>query len=209
MTDAERDAERERHEAGRAPMRAVLERDGEVPLRVLAVAEALPLSEVTGFRMVSALANRAADLRVTVVVAHARDDEVRALEAKGVEVIVDGESGWIEDRSMHATVTIVLGSAAAVRYGAAILNRQPQAALVYDPSGPSPDDHLAGRAAEAPLIAAADVVLAPVRGYDAFARTLSSRAHVVPSAPGTPDLDRSLAQALAMCGVALPDAALG
>jgi hypothetical protein len=209
VTDAERDAERERHEAGGAPMRAVLERDGEVPLRVLVLAEALPLSEVTGFRMVSALANRAADIRVTVGVAHAGDDDVRGLEAKGVEVIVDGEAGWIEDRPMHATVAVVLGSAAAVRYGVATLDRQPQAALVYDPSGASPEDHLAGRAAEAPLIAAADVVLAPVRGYGAFARTLSPEVHVVPSAPGTPDLDRSLAQALAMCGVALPDAALG
>jgi hypothetical protein len=209
VTDAERDAEQARGDAVRAPMRAIHQRDLDAPLRVLVLAESLPLSDVTGFRMVSALANRASEIRVTVGVARGDDADVRALESKGVEVIVDGDPAWLDDRPMHATVAIVLGSAAAVRYGAATLDGQPQAALVYDPSGPSPDDRLAGRAAEAPLIAAADVVLAPVRGYDAFVRTLAPRAHVVPSAPGTPDLDRSLAQALAMCGVALPDAALG
>jgi len=208
VTDAERDAERARREAERAPMRAVFGRDRDVPLRVLVLAERLPISEVTGFRMVSALANRASELRVTVGVAVADDDEVHALEAKGVEVIVDGDPGWIAERPMHATVVVVLGATAALRFEAAVRDRQPQAAIVYDPSAPSPDDHVAGRAAEAPVIAAADVVLAPVRGYDAFVRSLAPSAQVVPSAPGTPDLDRSLAQALATCGVALPDAAL-
>lgn len=207
MTDAERDAERERQEAERAAMREVFDRDESTPLRVLALAERLPLSDVTGFRMVSALANRATDLRVTVGVASADDHDVRALAAKGVEVVVDADPSWIADRPMHATVAIVLGAEAALRFGQAVLDRQPQAAVVYDPSGPAPDDHLAARAAEAPLLSAADVVLAPARGYDAFVHTIAPRATVVPSAPGTPDLDRSLAQALATCGVALPDAA--
>ena len=34
-------------------------------------------------------------------------------------------------------------------------------------------------------------------------------AHVVVATPGTPELDRALAQALALCGVAVPDAAFG
>ncbi|HSL10812.1 MAG TPA: hypothetical protein VLA82_05815 [Actinomycetota bacterium] len=208
MTDAERDAERRRHEAARAPMRRILERDRDINLRVLVLAEAFPLTEVAGFRMVSALANRASDIRVTVGVARADDAVVRALEAKGVEVVVDADPAWIADRPMHATVVVILGAEAALRYGELVLDRQPQAALVYDPSGPSPGDHLAGRRAEAPLIAAADVVLAPGRGFDAFVRALSPSALVVLSAPGTPDLDRALALALATCGVAVPDSAL-
>ena len=207
MTDAERDAERERQDAARLPMRTVLDRDDATPLRVLVLAEHLPLADVSGFRMVSALASRATELRVTVGVAEADEHEVRTLEAKGVEVVVAADPSWMAERPMHATVAIVLGAAAAVRFGASVLDRQPQAAIVYDPSGPAPDDHLAGRAAEAPLLAAADVVLAPAHGYDAFIRAIAPRAVVVPSAPGTPDLDRSLAQALATCGVALPDAA--
>jgi hypothetical protein len=207
VTDAERDAERERHEAERAAMREVLDRDEATPLRVLVLAERLPVADVTGFRMVSALANRASELRVTVGAAVADDDDVRTLEAKGVEVIVGADPSWIAERPMHATVVIVLGAAAALRYGGSVLDRQPQAAVVYDPSGPAPDDHLAGRAAEAPLLSLADVVLAPGRGYDAFVRTIAPRATALASAPGTPDLDRSLAHALATCGVALPDAA--
>lgn len=208
MTDAERDAERERQEAPRRPMREIRDRDAEHPLRVFVLAERLPVSEVTAFRMVSALANRTSDLRVTVGVAEASEDDVRALEAKGVEVLVDPDGAWIAERPMHATAVVVLGPAAAVRFGATVRDREPQAAIVYDPSGPAPDDHVAARAAEAPVVAAAHVVLAPVRGFAEFARTLAPGAHVVPSAPGTPDLDRRLAQALAMCGIAVPDAAL-
>jgi hypothetical protein len=208
VTDAERDAQRERQFADRAGSRAIHERDGDLPLRVLVLTEALPLSEVTGFRMVSALANRASELRVTVAAASAEEAEVVALASKGVEVIVDPDPAWIGDRSMHATVLVVLGPAAAARFASVAVDRQPQAAVVYDPSGATLEDHLAARAAEAPVVRAADVVLAPVRGYEAFVKALAPRAVTVPSAPGTPDLDRSLAQALATCGVALPDAAL-
>jgi hypothetical protein len=207
VTDTERDAERERQLAGRARSRAIHERDRDLPLRVLVLTDALPLSEATGFRMVSALANRASELRVTVAAATAEEAEVAALASKGVEVVVDPDPAWIADRSMHTTVTVVLGPAAAARFAPLALDRQPQAAVVYDPSGPTFDDHLAARAAEAPVIRVADVVLAPVRGYEAFVRALAPGAVTVPSAPGTPDLDRSLAQALATCGVALPDAA--
>lgn len=208
MTDAERDAERERQEAERRAMREIRDRDADLPLRVFVLAERLPASEVTAFRMVSALANRTSDLRVTVGVAEASEDDVRALEAKDVEVLVDPAGSWIAERPMHATAVVVLGPAAAVRFGAIVRDREPQAAIVYDPSGPVPDDHVAARAAEAPIVAAAHVVLAPVRGYAEFVGTLAPDSHVVHSAPGTPDLDRRLAQALALCGVAVPDAAL-
>ena len=47
MTDAERDAERERQEADRRTMQEIRDRDADLPLRVFVLAERLPVSEVT------------------------------------------------------------------------------------------------------------------------------------------------------------------
>lgn len=209
MTEAERDATRDAYEATWRTTTTLHERDRDVPLRVLVLAERLPLASTSAFRMVSALTTMTEELRVTVGVAEAAAADIEALERTGVEVVVDPSSAWLGGRPMHATVAVVVGAAAAMRFGEAVLASQPQAALVYDPSGEAPPDHVAGRAGEAPLLVAAHVVLAPSQAHARFARELSATAQIVPAAPGTPDLDRAFVHALALSGVALPDVALG
>jgi len=207
VTEAERDAERARHEAERARIVAAHHRDGTNRLRVVVLADRIPAHDPIGARMVSALASRSDAIRVTVAAPAADAGAAERLTAHGAEVVVDPDDGWLRERPMHASVVVVLGPAAALRYGHAVRERQPQAAIVYDPTGPAPADRLAGRAAEAGLVAAAQVVLAPSHAHARFVEGLAPTVHVVPAAPGTPDLHVALAEALARCGVALPGAA--
>jgi hypothetical protein len=207
VTEAERDAERARHDAERARIVAAHDRDGTDGLRVVVLADRIAARDAIGARMVSALASRAEAIRVTVAAPAADAGAAERLSAHGVEVVVDPDDGWLRDRPMHASVVVVLGPAAALRYGRAVRERQPQAAIVYDPTGPAPADRLAARAAEAAIVAAAHVVLAPSRAHARFVEGLAPTAQVVPAAPGTPDLHVALAEALARSGVALPDAA--
>jgi hypothetical protein len=177
------------------------------PLEVLVLAERLPLGSTAGFRMVSALSSRVEGVRLTVGAVAAEQSEVDRLTADGVEVVVDPSPRWIDERSARVTVVLVEGAAAAQRYGGSLLASQPQAAIVYDPTGEAPDDHLAGRASEVAVLSRAHVVLAPSVGYGRFAAEIAPQAHIVGAEPGTPRLDRALAQALALTGVAVPDAA--
>ena len=187
------------------PHRVVHARDRITPIRVLVLADRWPVSDGLGFRLVSALSTRSHDVRVTVAASRVDPDEMERLLALGVEVIPDAEAASLEARPSHATLVVVEGPAAAARFGEAIARTQPQAAVVYDLTGPCGPDHVAARRAEAGMLAASQVVLAPSEGHARFVRQISPRAEIVVVPPGTPDLDRALASALALTGVALPD----
>lgn len=209
MSEAERDAERGRQADERRALLAVHERDADRPLRVLVLAERLPVRALASVRMVSALAARTSQLQVTVGVTDAEDAEAAALMAAGVEVVADPDPGWIGRRAAHPTVVVLAGAEVAGRLGEMVRRHQPQAAIVYDPTGEAPEDHLVGRTAEAAAIAAAHVVLSPSAAHARFVHEIAPGAQVVVATPGAPELDRALAQALALCGVAVPDAAFG
>lgn len=187
------------------PHRVVHARDRIAPIRVLVLADSWPVNEALGFRVVSALATRSQDVRVTVAAPRVDPDEMQRLLARGVEVIPDAEAASLEARPCHATVVVVEGPAAAARFGEVIARTQPQAAVVYDLTGPGGPDNVAARRAEAGMLTASQVVLAPSAGHARFVREIAPQAEIVVAPPGTPDLDRALASALALTGVALPD----
>jgi hypothetical protein len=186
--------------------RRVHERDRATPLRVLVLGEALPLG-AAGSRVVSALANVASEVRATVAVLAAESFEVERLTASGVEVAVGAGPSWLSERIGHPTVAVVLGPATAARVGTALRETQPQAAIVYDPTGEVPDDHVAARSAESFIIRSAEVVISPSDAHARFVAELAPSAHVVLAPPGSPEMHQALAQVLALAGVALPDAA--
>ena len=186
--------------------RRIHDRDRARPVRVLVLAERLPLRAV-GFRMVSALANAASEFQVTLAVVDADPFEVQRLTASGVEVAVGTGPTWLSERTGHPTVAVVVGPATAARLGTAVRETQPQAAIVYDPTGERPDDHVSARWAESFIIRSAEVVISPSDAHARFVAELAPSAHVVRATPGTPDLHQALAHALALVGVALPDAA--
>jgi ABC-type amino acid transport substrate-binding protein len=193
--------------ADRSERRRIHERDRTMPIRVLVLAERLPLGNTAGFRMVSALAASTSQIRITVAVRTADPVEVEPLGAAGVEVVVGAGASWLSERTAHPTVSVVLGSATAARFDAALRETQPQTAIVYDPTGDAHEDHVTARRAEALLVRRADVVIAPSHAYARFVAELAPSAHAVIAPPGTPDLHAALAEALALTGVALPDAA--
>lgn len=184
-------------------------RDADAPLRVLILAERLPFAQALAPRLMSTLAAKAHEIRVTVGVSEADPGEVARLAAKGVEVVPTADPAWLAARRAHATVVIVEGPESAARWCPAIAETQPQAAIVYDPTGGSPDDHVLARRAETAMLAMADVVLAPSTAFGRFVMELVPGTNVVLARPGTPDLDRALAGALALTGIAVSDAALG
>jgi riboflavin biosynthesis pyrimidine reductase len=184
-------------------------RDADVRLRVLILAERLTFGQALAPRLMSTLAAKAQEIRVTVAVSEAEPDEAAPLAAKGIEVVAAADPAWLATRRAQATVVVVEGPEAAVRWSPAIAETQPQAAVVYDPSGGAPDDHVLSRRAETAMLARADVVLAPSVAFERFVLELVPSANVVLARPGTRDLDRALAEALALTGIALPDSALG
>ncbi len=180
--------------------------DGGDPLLVLVVAGTAAMGGA-GLRLVSALANATEALDVALAVGRAADDEVARLRAGDIDVAVDAPPAWFATNRARASVVVVVGPDAGARFAPALDETQPQTAVVYDMSGPGTDDHVADRRAEVALLRRAQVVLAPSAAAARFAREVAPTAHVVVAAPGTPDLERALAQALAQVGVALPDAA--
>jgi hypothetical protein len=194
-------------DVGRREHQGIHERDRAVPIRVLVLAERLPLHDTAGFRMVSALAASTSQIRVTVAVRTADAKEVDRLAAAGVEVAAGAEASWLSERTAHPTVSVVLGPATAARFDAALRETQPQTTIVYDPTGDAPENHVAARRAEALILRRADVVIAPSDAYARFVAELAPAAHAVVAPRGTPDLHAALAEALALTGVALSDAA--
>ena len=178
----------------------------EPSLRVLVLCDRWPVSSAMGLRIVSVLATRIAEVGVSLAAPEIDDAEADHLRAGGVEVSTGTE--WLVSRPADATVVVIEGPAAAQRFGRAVVEAQPQAAIVYDMSGPGGDDHLADRRAEVMILASANVILAPSEAHARFVRELAPSAQVVVAPPGTPDLDRELAHALALTGIAIPDAAL-
>jgi hypothetical protein len=180
----------------------------EQSLRVLVLCDRWPVTEAMGMRIVSVLASRTTEISVSLAAPEIDDEEAERLRAGGVEVLVEADTAWMVSRPAEAMVALIEGPAAAQRFSRTVLETQPQAAIVYDMSGPGRDDHLADRRAEVPILASAHVVLAPSEAHGRFVREVAPNAEVVVAPPGTPDLDRALAHALALTGIAIPDAAL-
>src|SRR5207249_2874110 len=178
------------------------------PLRVLVLCDRWPIAEAMGPRIVSVLATRAGEIGVTLVAPAIEQAEADRLRASGVEVATDAGTEWLASGAADAMVVVIEGPAAAERFARAVTQTQPQAAIVYDLSGPGGDDNLTDRRAEVAILAVASVVLAPTEAHARFVREVAPSAEVVVAPPGTPKLDRALAHALALTGIAIPDAAL-
>jgi hypothetical protein len=175
-------------------------------LRIAVLADEAPVPGALGMRLLSLLAARASDLDVAVAAGEVAGAERHRLEGKGIEVVPGADAAWVAGRAFRETVVIVEGPRVVERFGEALDEHQPQAAVVYDLSAPGSDDHVRDRAYEVAGLRRAAVVLAPSRAHARFARELSP-AEVIVASPGTPDLDRALAHALAAMGIAVPDAA--
>lgn len=148
-------------------------------------------------------------VQVTLAVAEIATADAEVLEASGVEVVVvptpaEG-ARWLASRSGDPSILVVDGPAAALAFLGS-LDAHPGAALVYDLGGPATGDHTVDRRADCQVVALASVVLVPSEGFVPFVRELSAGgdAVVVGSAEGP----HALAQAFALVGLAVPDAAL-
>jgi hypothetical protein len=175
-------------------------------LQVLILCDRWPIAEAMGPRIVSVLATRG-EIGVSLAAPGIERADSDRLRASGLDVATDVGTEWLASRLAEATVVVIEGPAAAGRFQA-VVETQPQAAIVYDMSGPGCDDHLADRRAEVAILAAAHVVLAPTEAHARFVHGVAPSTEVVVAPPGTPDLDRALAHALALTGIAIPDAAL-
>jgi hypothetical protein len=180
----------------------------EPAIKVLVLADRWPIAEAMGLRIVSVLATRTGEIGLTVAAPAIDHAEADRLRASGVEVETHVDPGWLASRPRNETVIVIEGPAAAERFGAEVIESQAHAAVVYDLSGPGTGDNLADRRAEVAALGAADVVLVPSEPHARFVLELAGDAEVVVAPPGTPKLDRALAHALALTGIAIPDGAL-
>jgi GT2 family glycosyltransferase len=177
------------------PHRVIHARDWLATERVLVLAERLPLDGPTTAALVDGVASRP-DARVTVAVGGAaRAEDVSALLGRGVEVMPSARADWLRGRPAHATVAVFDGAAAVSRFGAAVAETQPQAAIVYDIAGPPTDGGVAARALEAGAIRSARVVLAPTEQHARFAREIAPDVDVIVDA-GDGSAGRTLVETL-------------
>jgi hypothetical protein len=177
-------------------------------LRVLVLCDRWPVADAMGVRIASVLASRLDAVGVTLVAPGMSSEEADRIRAGGIDVESDGDRDWLASRPAFAAAVVFEGPGAVERFAAIAGDSQPQATVVYDMSAPGGDDHVADRRAEVAMLGSADVVLAPSQAHARFVGDLAPSAEVVVAAPGTPDLDRALAHALALTGIVVPDAAL-
>jgi O-antigen biosynthesis protein len=183
------------------PHRPVHARDWIAPLRVLVLAERLPLEGRAAAALVGGPAPHAG-VRLTVAAGQVEHPQVDRLLAAGVEVVGDATAEWLATRAAHPTVVWVDGPDATVRYASAVFDAQPQAALVYDLAGPAVDN-LGARSAEMSMVARSDVVLAPTDQQAAFVRALRPRLPVIVVPEERDGAAIAAAGALAHVGVVL------
>ncbi|MGE5227207.1 MAG: hypothetical protein ACM3OO_10075 [Planctomycetaceae bacterium] len=176
------------------------------PFRVTVLADRWPAGGSTTERAVALLTALEPSVRVTVAAREVAEAE--ALRARDVEVVVcptppEG-ARWLAARAGHPNVLVIDGPAAALAFLGS-LDAHPGAALLYDLRGPATGDHLLDRRVEIQVAALASVVLVPSPAFVPFVRELGRGGDAV-VAEG--DDRRALAQAFALTGLAVPDAAL-
>lgn len=184
----------------RYPHRRIHARDHVAPLRVLVVGEALPEPRGAVGRLVALLTPPAPRLRLTLAADDVDETRAAPALAAGVEVLPVEGTAWLRERVAHPIVVALAGPRAASRFGEAIDETQPQAAVIYDMAGPTVDDD----AAEVALLRRAAVVLAPTPDHARRAREAAPEARVIVTDPDDPDLDRVLTDVLTSVGIARP-----
>jgi hypothetical protein len=191
--------------AGVHPHRALHERDRDRPFRVTLLADRWPRSDSTTERAVAVLTALPPPVRVTLAAAEIAPADAVDLEARGVEVVPAPDARWLASRSGHPSALMIDGPAAALPFLGS-LDAHPGAAIVYDLRGPGTGDHSVDRRVESQVVALASVVLVPSPAHVPFARGLSWGGDAVVVAPA--EEPTALAQAFALVGLAVPDAAL-
>jgi hypothetical protein len=191
--------------AGAHPHRALHERDRDRPFRVTLLADRWPRSDSTTERAVAMLIALDPSIRVTLAAAEIVPADAADLEAWGVEVLPAADARWLASRSGHPSVLMVDGPAAALPFLGS-LDAHPGAVIVYDLRGPGTGEHAVDRRVESQVVALSSVVLVPSPAHVPFARDLSGGGDAVVADPA--EEPAALAQAFALTGLAVPDAAL-